>query len=129
MKSISCGATNKEILNDIKIGYNYSESKLGYLNKFIQHKNKERVLEHVKLVNQIKAMNPYLDENVHYELYLTKESLRVKLAIKLQDIQKKLDMVRNKIGDYDIVQLNYLGKGKAKPRPECERAAEESFLV
>ena len=43
-------------------------------------------------------------DNVEYELYLTPDTLKVKLFTKMMEIKKAIQNLENKIGVWDIVR-------------------------
>jgi hypothetical protein len=73
------------------------------LNQRIYEKLNEHLLNKVKIINKLKSDSVEKYDNVEYELYLTPDTMKVKLFTKMMEIKKSIQHLENKIGVWDIV--------------------------
>jgi hypothetical protein len=101
---------NYRIMQELK-NQNLKLEKESYklLNMRIYEKLNEHLLNKVKIINKLKSDSVMKYDNVEYELYLTPDTLKVKLFTKMMEIKKAIQNLENKIGVWDIVRnLNFL---------------------
>ncbi len=69
----------------------------------IHERLNEHLLNKVRIINQLKADNPEKYNNVEYELYLTPDTLKLKLFTKMIEIKNAIQSIESKIGKWDYV--------------------------
>ena len=72
------------------------------LNQRIYEKLNEHLLNKVKIINKLKSDKVEKYDNVEYELYLTPDTMKVKLFTKMMEIKKSIQHLEEKIGVWDI---------------------------
>lgn len=74
------------------------------LNNSVYEKINEHMINKITIINRLKTENNHKYDNIDYELYLNKETTRVKLFTKIMDIRKAINSIEKKIGSWDIVK-------------------------
>jgi hypothetical protein len=95
---------NYKIIEKIK-NQNIKIEKESYnlLNREIYQRLNQHLLNKINIINELKANNIHSYDNVEYELYLTPDTMKVKLFTKLIDIKRVIQNMENRIGNWDIV--------------------------
>ncbi len=74
------------------------------LNMTIYEKLNEHLINKVKIINKLKSEKIQPVENVEYELYLTPDTMKLKLFTRMIEIKKVIQHLEQKIGVWDIVK-------------------------
>jgi hypothetical protein len=75
------------------------------LNKRIYEKLNDHIINKIKIINSLRAEKTKDLENVNYELYLTPDTMKIKLFTKFIEIKKQITEIESKIGNWDIVNI------------------------
>ena len=94
------------LMNEIKLK-NVKMEKESYklLNFRIYEKLNEHLLHKVKIINKLKSENIQSFDNVEYELYLTPDTMKLKLFTRMIEIKKAIQNMEQKIGLWDLVRI------------------------
>jgi len=75
------------------------------LNKRIYEKLNEHLMNKIDIINRLKSDGIQSYDNVEYELYLTPDTMKVKLFTKLINIKRDIQNMEIKIGHWDLVLI------------------------
>jgi len=59
----------------------------------------------MEIINKLKIEGIKKYDNVQYELYLTPDTMKVKLFSRMTEIKKAIQNIENKIGFWDMVNF------------------------
>lgn len=76
-----------------------------YLNKKIFENINLKILHNISLIKEIKDSKITNFNDICYELYLTPDSSKIKLFSQIVEIQKMIDELDEKLGNYDLVSI------------------------
>lgn len=97
---------NFSILNKIKeSGIKLEKDSYYLLNKQIYDKLNEHLINKVNVINHLRAEKVKNLNEVEYELYLTPDTMKIKLFTKMSEIKSSLQSIKSKIGVWDIVRI------------------------
>ncbi len=73
------------------------------LNKQIYDRLNEHLINKLNVINHLRAEKVKNLNDVEYELYLTPDTMKIKLFTKMSEIKSNLQSIKSKIGEWDIV--------------------------
>ena len=82
-----------------------NKNDLTLLNKCIFDNANKKLINNMKLIKEIKDSNITGFDDICYELYMTPDTINIKLYSQIVDIQKMVDEVKEKLGNYDLVNF------------------------
>jgi hypothetical protein len=135
LKIVSEYIVNSENYKNIKeiadSGIKLSKDEYFLLNKRAFEQLNEHLINKVKIVNRLKAVNIQPYNNVEFELYLTPDTSKVRLYTKLIEIRKMITNIENKIGNWDIVSYFFkiLEKQETINRRSCEHNKKQPSAI
>jgi hypothetical protein len=95
---------NYTILNKIKqTGMKLEGDNYNLLNKQIYDRLNEHLINKLNVINHLRAEKVKNLNDVEYELYLTPDTMKIKLFTKMSEIKSNLQSIKSKIGEWDIV--------------------------
>jgi len=113
LKKIADFMKNKEyfsVMKDIsnKLGSRFTDKALkanvlSLFNKQILENQDSQIKNHMLALRKMSGDRPDAQENIKYELYLTPDSVKTKMFSQLVDIEKNMEIMKDVIGNYDIV--------------------------
>lgn len=62
------------------------------------------LINRANIINKLKSENPGEFNNLDYELFVTPETKKIKKLSKIIEIKKKLENIKNLIGEWDMEQ-------------------------
>jgi len=95
-------------INDKNSSLLKDKNSISLLNTKMFESENKKLLENMSLIHEIKDNKITNFENICYELYLTPDTNNIKLYTQIVEIQKSLDDIKEKIGNYDIVSFYQL---------------------
>jgi hypothetical protein len=95
----------KEIIKKDKKFLGPDKNVVSLLNKKNIEENNKNLLKNINLINSIKGNKITDFDKICYELYLTPDTSHIKLYSQIVDIQKMIEDLQEKIGNYDLVSL------------------------
>lgn len=75
------------------------------LNTAIYDRLNQRLINKLDAINHLKAEKIKDLQDVEYELYLTPDTMKIKLFTKMSEIKANLQSIKSKIGEWDIVNI------------------------
>jgi hypothetical protein len=98
---------NYRIMNEIQSkGIKLEKESYKLLNMGIYEKLNEHLINKVKIINKLKSERIQPVENVEYELYLTPDTMKLKLFTRMIEIKKAIQHMEQKIGLWDMVNCS-----------------------
>jgi predicted small metal-binding protein len=117
LKKIADYMKNKEnfsIIKNIvnKLGSRFSEKAvkanvLSLFNRKVLESQGNEIKNHINALQKMSEDRPDAQENIRYEIYLTPDSVKTKMFSQLVDIEKNMEIIKDVIGNYDIVSNIY----------------------
>ena len=93
----------KKIVDSQKLAKEKLENYKILQNKMCENLNLH-LLNRANIINKLKLDNPEEYNNIDYELYVTPETKKIKKISKLIEIKRKLNYIKEKIGNWDMEQ-------------------------
>jgi len=94
---------NFHYLTKIKQKVNEEPKKISFLSQSMYEKLNEHIINKIMIINKLKCDKPELFHNINLELYLSKDTTRVKLNTKFFELKEKLNKIKSSIGEWDSV--------------------------
>jgi hypothetical protein len=98
---------NYSIFYTLKRGAMKLDGDYNLLNTAIYDQLNKRLINKLDAINHLKAEKIKDLQDVEYELYLTPDTMKIKLFTKMSEIKTNLQSIKSKIGEWDIVNILY----------------------
>lgn len=94
----------KEVVKSNKKLIEQDKNFISLLNKQHIDETNKKLINDINLIKAVKNTDLTDFENICYELYLTPDTNQIKLYSQIVDIQKMVDELKDRIGNYDLVR-------------------------
>jgi len=94
----------KKIIEEQKLSKTEKLENFAILQKKMNENLNIHLINRANIINRLKSENPDDFNNLDYQLFVTPETKKIKKLSKIIEIKKKLENVKNLIGEWDIEQ-------------------------
>ena len=94
----------KKIIEEQKLSKTEKLENYAILQKKMNENLNIHLINRANIINRLKSENPDDFNNLDYQLFVTPETKKIKKLSKIIEIKKKLENVKNLIGEWDIEQ-------------------------
>lgn len=96
---------NFQILNKITSNEFPLDQRINLLNKTLHSDLKEQLLRKIQVINEIRSKDIKSFKDVKFEFNLTPDSSKNKIINRLNDMKEQLEIMNERIGEWDAVNL------------------------
>ena len=94
----------KKIIDEQKLNKTEKLENYAILQKKMNENLNIHLINRANIINKLKSENPGEFNNLDYELFVTPETKKIKKLSKIIEIKKKLENIKNLIGEWDMEQ-------------------------
>ena len=94
----------KKIIDEQKLNKTEKLENYAILQKKMNENLNMHLINRANIINKLKFENPGEYNNLDYELFVTPETKKIKKLTKIIEIKKKLENIKNLIGEWDMEQ-------------------------
>ena len=94
----------KKIIDEQKLNKAEKMENYAILQKKMNENLNIHLINRANIINKLKSENPGEFNNLDYELFVTPETKKIKKLSKILEIKKKLENIKNLIGEWDMEQ-------------------------
>ena len=94
----------KKLIDEQKLKKEEKMENFAILQKKMNENLNIHLINRANIINKLKSENPGEFNNLDYELFVTPETKKIKKLSKIIEIKKKLENIKNLIGEWDMEQ-------------------------
>ena len=94
----------KKIIDEQKLNNSEKMENYAILQKKMNENLNIHLINRANIINKLKSENPDEFNNLDYQFFVTPETKKIKKLSKIIDIKKKLENIKNLIGEWDMEQ-------------------------